>query len=274
MINNENIKNMIKKSKKVIIYSAIGFVAIILACNSFTTISAGEVGIKTRFGKVVNTELNEGLNLKIPFIDKINKMSVKVQKIDVASNGASKDLQDVNTIVAVNYKVNSNKAPELFRSIGMNYAQIVLEPAINESVKSILSEYTAEELITKRQEVSSKMTSTLQNKVEKYGIHIDNFNVTDFGFSEEFNRAIEAKQVAEQNVLKAKQELEKTKIDAEKKIAEANAEAEALKIQKQEITSELLELRKIEAEQKAIEKWNGILPSTVLGDSIPFVNIK
>lgn len=241
--------------------------------SSFTTIKAGEVGIKTRFGKVIDTQLNEGLNWKIPYIEKINKVSIKVKKTEVESNGASKDLQDIHMKLAVNYKVIGKSAPNLFRTVGSKYEETVLVPAIQESIKAVVSEYTAEELITKRQEVSIKSTEVLQSKVEKYGLSIDNFNITDFNFSAEFNKAIEEKQVAEQQVLKAKQELEKAKVDADKKVAQAQAEAESLKAQKQEITEDLLKLREIEAQLKAIEKWNGQLPANMYGNSVPFVNV-
>lgn len=258
---------------KIVVFSIIGlFILITLLC-SFTTIKSGQVGLKIRFGKIVDISLSEGFNFKIPYVEKIAKVNIKVQKAEVETSGATKDLQDIKTKIAVNFKVDGKQASYLYKTVGNNYKDTVLIPAVQESIKAVLAKYTAEEVITKRNEVSNECLNALQEKVKNYGLIIDNFNITDFNFSQAFNDAIEAKQVAEQEVLKAQQELEKAKVDAEKKVAEAKAEAEALKVQKQEITEELLRLREIESQLKAIEKWNGQLPSTITGDTVPFINI-
>ena len=242
--------------------------------SSFTMVRSGEVGLKVRFGKIQDVQIDEGFNFKIPYVEKIVKVNIKVQKSEVETNAASKDLQDIDTKIAVNYRVDGTKASSLYKNIGNDYDEKVLEPSIQESIKAVISQYTAEEAITKRDEVSILCMEVLQEKVAKYGLIIDNFNIINFNFSAAFNAAIEAKQVAEQEVLKTKQELEKTKIEAEQKVAEAQAEAEALKLQKEQITDDLLELRKIEAQIKAIEKWNGQLPTYNLGDSVPFIDLK
>lgn len=259
---------------KVVAYSVIGLFIIITVFSSFTTVKSGEVGLKVRFGKIQNVQIDEGFNFKVPYIEKIVKVNIKVQKSEVDTSAASKDLQDISTKIAVNYRVDGTKASSLYKTIGNDYDEKVLEPAIQESIKAVISKYTAEEVITKRSEVSILCMEVLQEKVEKYGLIVDNFNIINFSFSAEYSKAIEDKQVAEQQVLKAQQELEKTKIEAQQKVAEAQAEAEALRVQKQEITKELLELRKIEAQLKAIEKWNGQLPTYNLGDSVPFIDLK
>lgn len=246
------------------IYAVIGSFIIILIVGffmSFKTIKSGQVGIKVRFGKVINNQLDEGVNFKVPFIEKIVKMNIQVQKVEVETTSASKDLQDVNMKLAVNYKVDGTKATSLYKNVGTNYENIVLQPAIQESIKAITSKYTAEELITKRNEVSNDCMKELENKVKKYGLTIDNFNITNFSFSEEFNKAIEEKQVAEQKVLTAKQELEKEKIEAEKKVVKAKAEKEANELKQQSLTDNLIK-------EKFIEKWNGELPKATGGNSI------
>ncbi len=250
----------LKNTKKPLIMVAILIAAMILY-SSITTINTGEVGIRIRFGKVVNSPTTEGINIKIPVIEQIEKMNVKVQKIELEAASASRDLQDVNMSLAVNYRVNSEKAKELYKTVGNNYKDTVLEPAIKESIKSVISEYTAEELITKRTEVSKKCLETLQTKVEKYGLMIEDFNITNFNFSEEFNKAIEEKQVAEQKVLTAKQELEKEKIEAEKKIVAAKAEKEANELKEKSLTENIIK-------EKFIEKWNGELPKVSSSNSI------
>lgn len=225
----------------------------ILFCMSFKIINAGEVGIKTRFGKIIGNQLNEGLSYKIPIIEKITKITVKVKKFEVDGTSASKDLQDVVINVAVNYKVLPNKATNIFRNVGTSYEETILAPAIQESVKAISALYTAQELITERQEVSTKMQEKLENKVEKYGLSIDNFNIINFNFSAAFNTAIEEKQVAEQKVATAQNALLKAKIEAEQKIVEAEASAKANQLMQQSLTEGILT-------QRFIEKWNGILP--------------
>ena len=200
---------------------------------------------------------------------------MKVQKADITSSSATKDLQDVSISFAINYQLQADKVMDLYKTVGASYVETILQPATQEALKNVTSKYTAEELITKRSEVSQQIIQDLSAKVNKYGIIINELNIIDLNFSEAYNKAIEDKQVAEQEVKKAQQELEKTKIEAEKKVAEAQAEADALRLQKEEITDELLELRRIEAQTKAIEKWNGQLPSTITGtDSIPFINLK
>lgn len=235
-------------------------VLVLLLC-SFRTIDSGEVGIKTRFGKVVNTQMNEGINFKIPFIEKIVKMNIRVQKTEIDTTSASKDLQDVSMKIAVNYRVNADKSTELYKNVGTKYEETILLPAMQESIKAVTSQYTAEELITSRVEVSQKCMETLQNKVERYGLSIDNFNITNFSFSEEFNKAIEEKQVAEQKVLTAKQELEREKIEAEKKIVTAEAEKKANELKQQSLTDNIIK-------EKFIEKWNGELPKASGSGSI------
>ena len=226
-------------------------------CSSVTTINTGEVGIRVRFGKVVNSSTSEGINFRLPIVERIEKMNVKVQKIELDAASASRDLQDVNMSLAVNYRVDSESARELYKTVGSNYKDTVLEPAIKESIKSVISEYTAEELITKRTEVSKKCLDTLQSKIEKYGLMIEDFNITNFNFSDEFNKAIEA----EQKVLTAKQELEKEKIEAEKKIVAAKAEKEANDLKEKSLTDNIIK-------EKFIEKWNGELPKVTGSDNI------
>ena len=226
---------------------------VILLFSSVTTIKSGEVGIRVRFGKVVNKKTTEGINFKFPVIEKIEKMNVRVQKVEVQTASSSKDLQEVEMSLAVNYQIDKEKARELYKTVGTGYDEVILEPAIQESIKAVTSKYTAEELITNRSEVSEKCQEELNKKVSKYGLKVNDFNITNFNFSEEFNKAIEEKQVAEQKVLTAKQELEKERIEAEKKIVKAEAENRANELKQQNLTDNIIK-------EKFIEKWNGELP--------------
>ena len=249
------------KNKKMIRICAIALIVLILFTSSFTTIKSGEVGVRVRFGKVVDKSTNEGVNFKIPFIERIEKMNVKVQKTEVQTSSSSKDLQEVEMNLAVNYRIDRKQATYLYKNVGVNYQSVVLEPAIEESIKAVTSKYTAEELITNRSEVSTKCMEELSKKVNKYGIDVSDFNITNFNFSEEFNKAIEEKQVAEQKVLTAKQELEKERIEAEKKIVKAEAERQANELKQQTLTDNIIK-------EKFIEKWNGELPKVTSDSNI------
>ena len=251
-----NIKNL----RLIIIGSAIVLV-FILGLLSVTTIKSGEVGIRVRFGKVVDKSTSEGINFKIPLIERIERLNVKVQKAEVTTESSSKDLQEVNMSVAVNYRIEAEKAVDLYKNVGVGYVNIVLAPAIEESIKSVTSKYTAEELITNRSEVSEKCMEELSKKVSKYGLKVSDFNITNFGFSKEFDKAIEEKQIAEQKVLTAKQELEKEKIEAEKKIVAAEAEKKANELKQRSLTDNIIK-------EKFIEKWNGELPKVTGGNTI------
>ena len=234
-----------------------GFIFIFLLIMfflSFTVVKSGEVGLKVRYGKIINTSIKEGINFKIPLVEKIVKVNIKVQKAEMDVEASTKDLQTVNTSVAVNYRVDGDKASSLYKKVGNTYEETVLQPAIKESIKSAIAQYNAEEVITKRKDVSESCLEAIQGKVKKYGIIIEDFNLTNFSFSDEYTKAIEDKQVAQQN-------LEKAKLEAEKKLTEAKATAEANRLKQQTITDKIIQ-------EKFIEKWDGKLPNTYAGGDI------
>ena len=250
-------------TKVEIIIGIIVVLVIIVLFAGIKTVKTGQVGIKTRFGKVVGEELQAGIHFKIPFIEKINRINVKVDKAEVETEGASKDLQTVSMKLVVNYKVNPKEAKKLYKQVGSKYEQVIIEPAMQESIKSVMSEYTAEQLITKRQEVSNKAIKQLQQEIDKYGLSIENLNITNFSFSKVFDEAIEKKQVAEQETLKAKQELEKAKVEAEKKVVEAEATKKANDLLQESLNDKILK-------KQFIEKWNGELPKAITGNGSIF----
>ena len=244
----------LKNNKKIIIVGVICLIFIVTILCSFQTIKSGEVGLRVRFGKIIDSNLKEGFNLKVPYIEDIVKVNIKVQKVEMNTSAASKDLQDIDTKIAVNYRIEADKASNLYKTVGNNYEVTILEPVIEESVKAIISKYTAEETITKRSEVSSESLKLLQSKVEKYGIIIDNFNIINLSFSDEYSKAIEEKQVAEQRLATAK-------LESEAKIVEAEATKKANDLLKQSLTDELIE-------KEFIEKWDGKLPETYAGNDL------
>lgn len=259
-----------KNYKKFYIIGGIIIIILILIFASMSTVPTGHVGIKTRFGAVQNDVITEGLNFKLPFIESIKKMDCRTQRVDIEGESASKDLQTVAAYIAINYRVNQEKAFELYKTVGMGYEEIIIKPATQESMKLTIAKYTAEELITKRAEVANTLQKNLTNKLETKGILVETTNIVNLDFSAAYDNAIEQKQVAEQEAKKAEQELVKSKVEAEKKVVEAQAEAdaklikakadaEAARVQKNELTKELIQL-------KWIEKWDGKLPTTSLSD--------
>lgn len=262
-------KEYMSKIIKWIVLGIITLFAVIALFNSFKSIPTGYVGVKTRFGEVQQTVMNEGINFKVPFIEKIVLLDCRTQKIDYTMEASSKDLQKVSNLkVAVNYNVVAASANKLYREVGVNYKTVILEPAIYEAIKSTIANYTAEELITRRSEVSALATEALYNRVQDKGITITSLSLTDLSFSAEFDAAIEAKQITEQQTQQAKYELEKAKVENEKKIENAKAEAEVMRQQNSQITEQTLKLKELEIMEEFIEKWNGQLPSTMLNDNI------
>lgn len=245
-----------------------GFLFLLLnVFGCFTTIKTGEVGIKVRFGEIVSSTTDTGIVFKLPFED-IKKINVKVQKYEneEAFSTSTKDLQIVNNIkVSINYQIDGTKAVDLYKTVGTNYQTTVLEPAIQETIKAVISQYTAEELVTKRSDVSLAINNTLDERISLYGIHSVAVSINNFDFSESYNQAIEQKAVAEQEVETSKNQLEKAKIDAEKKKVEAQGEAEANALLQQSLTDQIIA-------QQFIEKWNGQLPTTMTDSAIPFIN--
>ena len=261
---------------KIILGIIIGIIiiGIIIFFSSITTVPTGFVGIKTRFGQVQQEMIQEGFNFKTPFIEKIVKIDCRTQKFKVTTEASSKDLQKVSNIkIVVNYNVDKSKANSIYKEVGVDYQTILIQPAILESIKQGMSQYTAEELITKRSEVANIIMSLLKEKLEQKGVLITALNITDLSFSKEFDKAVEDKQIVEQETQKAQYELEKAKVENEKKIENAKADAEVMKQQNKEITDEYLKLKELEVQQKIIKKWDGKLPTTTT-DSIPFLNIK
>ncbi|MBE6789445.1 MAG: prohibitin family protein [Ruminococcaceae bacterium] len=259
-----------KNTKKVAAIS-IGILAAILLVaiisTSFTVVKAGHSGVVMTFGAVEEKVLSEGLHFKAPFIQTVVQMNNRTQKTETEGTASSKDLQIISYSVAVNYHVNDSSSASLYQNVGMDYSSVIIVPAIQESIKAVTAQYTAEELITKRQSVGDQIKSALSEKINQYGITVEIFNIVNFDFSEEFNAAVEAKQTAQQNALKAEQDLARIEVEAKQKITQAEAEAESIKL-----IQDALSKSPDYVEYIKWNKWNGELP-TVMGDSGVLLNM-
>ena len=231
------------------------------------TVGAGERGVQLRFGAVTGKVFDEGLYFRIPFVESVQKMDVRIQKDEVAASAASKDLQIVTSKIALNYHLDPDSVNKIWQEVGKNYNARIIAPSIQEAVKAESAKFTAEELITKREEVKEKIKANLAVRLLERSIIVDEFNIIDFEFSAAFNTAIEAKVTAEQLKLKADRDLERIVIEAEQKVADARGKAEAIRIEAVALRQnpQVVELR-------WIEKWDGKVP-LYWGEASPFIGI-
>jgi regulator of protease activity HflC (stomatin/prohibitin superfamily) len=229
----------------------------------------------TQFGAVTGATYEPGFHLKLPFVQEVEVFDVRTQKEQVDATAASKDLQAVKSVIALNYHLDAAQASSVYQTIGTLYKERVVDPAIQEAFKSATAQFTAEELITKRTEVKALAQNTLAEQLKRSHVIVDDLNIVNFDFSEEYNKAIEAKQVASQQVLKAKQDLERARVEAEQavveakgradsQLVEAEAAAKAQQLQQQSLTE-------LYIQNKAVDKWDGKLPQYNGGGALPFV---
>lgn len=268
-----NLSNVLRNKSAVRLIIIGTTLLFLIILQPWVQIGPGERGVVLNFGAVKPTVLGEGLHFRVPIQQKIIHMDVKVQKASTDASASSSDLQEVSSTVAINYHIIPDKANLVYQTIGIEFKERIIDPAVQEVVKAVSAKYTAENLITKRSSVSDAMKSTLTERLLTYNIAVDAFSIVEFSFSKLFMDAIEAKQTAEQLALKAERDLDRIKIEAEQKITSAQAEAEALRLQRSNISSDLIELRRIEANIKAIEKWNGILPQVTGSGAVPFIGV-
>jgi prohibitin 1 len=251
------------------IVGGIVFIIAALILKPFTIVGAGERGVILRFGKVDNAILDEGIHPIFPIVTSVKTLSVRVQKTDLKADAASKDLQKISTDLAINWNIDPAKVNQVFQQVG-DEEQIVnsiLSPAISEVLKAATSKKTAEEIITQRTELKTEIDNSLKNRLAPYGITIRDVSLVNFGFSPEFSKAIEAKQIAEQEAKQAEFTVKKATQDAQAQINRAKGQAEAQRLQRQTLTPEILQ-------QQAIEKWNGQFPTVMGGNgALPLINI-
>lgn len=246
-------------------------IALLLILNPFVQVSAGERAVVTHFG-AVSGELGPGIHWLTPITSGSVIINVQTQKEQTKASAASSDLQSVTADIAVNYNVDPAKITDLYTRIGIGYKGTIIDPAIQEVVKSVTANYTAEELITKRAQVTNDIQTALATKLQANDIIVTSVNVVDFNFSDQFNQAVEAKVTAQQNALAAQNKLQQVQFEAQQTVASAKAQAEAIQIQAQAINSQggadYVQLQ-------AIKQWDGHLPTQYIpGSANPFIGLK
>jgi regulator of protease activity HflC (stomatin/prohibitin superfamily) len=254
-------------------FALVGIVLLIAFSSSFYTVQSGEKALVFTWGKIT-TVTGEGLNFKIPFIQSVLKVDVRTLKAEAPAVAASKNMQSVHTTVTVNYHLDPNQLGTIYSKVGLDVEAKIIDARIQEVVKAVVAKYTADELLAQRETVKSEISALLTQQVAQYNIVVETggVQITNFQFSEAFVQAIEQKQIAEQNALKAKNDLDRIKVEAEQQIATARGTAEAIRIQADAIRAQG---GKEYVGLKAIEKWNGQLPTYMGGNGpLPFIDVK
>jgi len=248
------------------------FVILFLAVffGSWTIINPGQRGVRITLGAVSDQVLAEGIHVKIPFFQKIRKIDVTTQKLEQQVEAYSQNIQSVDVKLALNYNCKPEIVNRLVQQVGMDYEVRLIDPAIQESVKTATAKFTAQELISERHKVKEEIKTELVNRLSAYFIVTD-FSLVNFSFSKEYEKSIEEKQIAEQKALKAQNDLARVKLEADQRISQAKGEAEAIKIQAEAITQQ--GGRDYVALQ-AIAKWDGKLPVQMIPNAtVPFIDL-
>lgn len=255
--------------KVLIVLGVIAVLGIIFISQTFSIVGAGQRGVVLNWGAVSDTVLEEGFHILMPVMQKVKVVDVRTQKEELDVEAYSKDIQTVTTTIALNYHVMPDTVNKLWQELGEYYIYTIVDPAIQESVKAATAQFTAQELIEKRPELKQLIKEKLSERLNGKYIHVDEFSIVNFQFSQSYEIAVEEKQVAQQEALKAENDLVRIKVEAEQQVTRAKAEAESIRIQAEALrqNNDLIDLR-------AVEKWNGVLPYYMMGETTPFLNIK
>jgi regulator of protease activity HflC (stomatin/prohibitin superfamily) len=264
------IKNRKGKTMKkgMIIVGCIAAVILIILFLSVSMVRAGQRGVLLHWGAVQDKVLGEGLYFIMPIMSDVVKIDVRTFKLELKAPAFSKDLQSADALIALNYHISPPQANKLWQEIGDEYRERIIEPAIQEVVKAVTAKFNAQMLIEDRATVKKEIVDLLRDRLGKSYIIVDDVSIVNFDFSNEYEKAIENKQVAQQNALAAENVLRQKEIEAKQRIATAQGEAEAIRIQAEAISKQggdaYIKIR-------AIDKWNGVLPTVVSGGEIPFL---
>ncbi len=245
------------------------FIILLIAGNPLAIVDAGERGVKVTMGQVSPQSFTEGIHFVTPFISKIHTMDVKTQKANPATTVFTKDIQQARLAYVINYNLQPENAHKMYREVGKSYKDTVLMPIVEGTVKNVIGGWNASDLIANRAKATNDILTKLQEQLEDNYINVTDFNITDIDYSDVFEKAIEGKVTAEQEALKAKNQTVQVQELAKQKVIAAEAEAKSMAIRANALTQ-----NKALVEYEAVQKWNGVLPTYMMGNSVPFVNLK
>ena len=264
------------KPRNIGIILLLALIAIIF-WGAFAIVPAGHRGVVLWWGSVEKRIMGEGLNFKVPIAERVLKVDVRVQPHPFKEiDAASKEYQMVKLTGMMNFHIDPAYVNDLYQKVGLDFAPKVIDPAFNDFVKEVVPNYLITEILPKREEIRKRAMTKLGDNLARYHIIVDDIYISNIRFSPEYEKAIEAKQVAQQYVETQRQVLAQREIEAQQKVATAKGEAESIQVvaQGQAKANELLSrsISPILVEYKSIEKWNGILPQ-VTGGAVPFIEI-
>jgi regulator of protease activity HflC (stomatin/prohibitin superfamily) len=256
---------------------AILFIIVLAAWGSFVIVPAGHRGVVLWWGSVEKRVMGEGLNLKAPFAEQVIKVDVKVQPHPFKEiDAASKEYQMVKLTGMMNFHIDPTYVNDLYQRVGLDFANKVIDPAFNDFVKEVVPQYVITEILPKRDEIRKRATEKLGQNLERYHIIVDDIYISNIRFSSEYEKAVESKQVAQQQVETQRQILAQREIEAQQKVASAKGEAESILVvaQGQAKANEILSraISPILVQYRGIEKWNGVLPQ-VSGGALPLIDL-
>jgi regulator of protease activity HflC (stomatin/prohibitin superfamily) len=260
---------------KIVVTIVLLVVLLVIISGSVVVVEAGQTGVVLTFGRVSPVVLQEGFHFKIPFAQTVVTINNRIVKTEVNTEAFSKDLQTVSTVIAVNYHINKSSSAELYKQVGLGYDDVLVIPAINEVLKAVTANYTAQQLVSSRGDVSILLDENLNAKLNAYGVIVDDLNIINWDFTEEYISAIEAKQVAEQNLIKTRTEQEQALViantEAQKQVIAAKAEADKIKLLADATASSNMtiaeSLSDILIRYELLQKWDGQLPKVTGGAS-------
>lgn len=238
-------------------------------CNPLAIVGVGERGVKVSLGKVSPQSYTEGVHFVMPFISKIHKMDVKTQKSNIATIIFTKDIQQARLEYVINYNLQPENVHKMYKEVGKNYKDTILVPVVEGTVKNVVGSYNANDLVGSRAKATSDILMKLQEQLDDNYINVTDFNITNIDYSDSFEKAVEAKTVAEQEALKAKNMTAKVQEEARQKVISAEAEAKAIRIK-----AEALKQNKDLVNLTLAEKWDGKLSQYMMGNAMPLFNIK
>lgn len=244
--------------------------AILITPLCYYIVEPGFTAIHLRLGTIKSVVKDPGYYFQIPGLDSITYFDTRIQKAEIETSAMSKDLQTVDVGMVINYRLENTL--NVYQEIGSRFEKIIIDPFVQESVKAVVAKFTAEDLIQKRHEAKDRVIEELSERLASKYITLIDFNFTHLDFSSDFIHAVEEKQIAEQQAKRAHNLTEKVREEANQMRMRAEAEAYALKVKREAVTEELIRLQEIEAQLKAIERWNGVLPQ-VTGQNVPMIQV-
>ncbi|MEE3348623.1 MAG: prohibitin family protein [Candidatus Gastranaerophilaceae bacterium] len=261
--NNFDIKSM--ATPVLVVLLLIMFVVLF---NPIAIVGVGERGVKVTLGKVSPVSFTEGVHFVTPFISKIKNMDVKTQKNFMDTEVYTKDIQQARISYVINYNLQPQNAHKMYREVGVAYKDTILMPVVEGTIKDVIGKWNAQDLVANREAAATDIIGKLQKQLESKYINVTGFQITEIKYSDVFERSIESKVTAEQEALKAKNRTVQIQEEAKQKIISAEAEARSMKIR-----ADALAQNKSLVQYEAVQKWNGVMPTYMLGNSMPFIGL-